>query len=138
MTGGVQEKTQRPQRLWTAEEFKRAGKLGVFGPEERLERIEGEILQKVSPQGSRHAVGVRLVEEALRPAFASGFDVRVQMPLVFGPHNRPEPDVSVVAGSIRQYAAARPVTAVLAVEVADTTLANRSHDQGRRLRGSGR
>lgn len=110
------------RRLWTAEEYERAGALGLFRSEERLELIEGEIIEKMSPQGSRHAGAIRLVEEALRLAFAVGFDVRVQLPLAFGPHNRPEPDVAVVPGSIRQYVDAHPTAAALVIEVADTTL----------------
>ena len=39
-----------PHRLLTVDEFDRAWAAGVYGPEERLELIEGEVIQKVSPQ----------------------------------------------------------------------------------------
>jgi len=57
--GGVTSTTEKlptelPRRLWTADAFERAGELGLFGADERLELIAGEILVKMSPQGSRH------------------------------------------------------------------------------------
>src|SRR3569833_4788914 len=43
------------RRLWSVEEFERAGELGLFGPEERLELIEQHIISKVTPQSPPHA-----------------------------------------------------------------------------------
>src|SRR5690348_15524163 len=111
------------RRCWTREEYERAASLGLFGPEERLELIEGEIVTKMTPQNSRHMSGIRLAEEALRLAFPSGYDVRVQGPLALGGRNEPEPDIAVVVGSMRDYFGAHPTTAVLVVEVSDTSLA---------------
>lgn len=111
------------RRPWTRAEFERAAELGLFGPEERLELIAGEVVRKVPPQKSPHATAIRAVEEALRTAFPHGFDVRVQLPLALGPDHEPEPDVCVVRGSFRDYRHAHPATAVLVVEVSDATLA---------------
>jgi len=110
------------RRRWTREEFERATRLGLFRPEERLELIGGEVVRKMSPQESRHATGISLAEEALRRAFPSGHVVRVQLPLALGTHSEPEPDVCVVAGAIRDFEDDHPATAVLVVEVADTSL----------------
>lgn len=111
------------RRLWTVEEYNCAAGLGLFGPEERLELIEGEVIQKVSPQKSPHATSIQLVVEALRKSFATGYAIRMQLPIVLGRRSEPEPDAAVVTGSIRDYAQQHPTTAVLVVEVADTTLA---------------
>jgi Uma2 family endonuclease len=111
------------RRPWTRAEFERAAELGLFGPEERLELIAGEVVSKVPPQKSPHATAIRAVEEALRTAFRRGFDVRVQLPLALGPDHEPEPDVCVVRGSFRDYRHEHPTSAVLVVEVSDTTLA---------------
>lgn len=115
-------------RRWNRREYEELIALGVFGPEEHLELVDGEIFE-MSPQSSRHATAVRAVEEALRRAFGSGFDVRVQLPLGLDDRSEPEPDVAVVRGSYRDYADAHPRTAVLLVEVSDTTLA---YDRGRK------
>lgn len=111
------------RRLLSRQEFERAGELGVFGPEERLELIDGEVVRKTAPQKSPHATGIHLVGDALRAAFAAGYGVRIQLPLALGPTREPEPDVAVVAGSPRDYKEEHPTSAVLVVEVADTTLA---------------
>jgi len=117
------------RRFFTRAEYERAAELGLFGPEERLELIGGEVLQRVTPQHSLHATGVTLAAETLRQAFGQGYVVRVQLPLALADDSEPEPDVAVVAGEIRDYKKAHPSTAVLVVEVADTTL---EFDRGRK------
>lgn len=109
-------------RLWTREEFERAGELGLFGVDERLELIEGCIFEQMSPQKSAHATSSQLVEEWARNAFAGGFVVRGQKPLALGERSEPEPDVAVVTGAARDYTGGHPQTALLVVEIADTTL----------------
>ncbi|MBI5854312.1 MAG: Uma2 family endonuclease [Nitrospirae bacterium] len=115
-------------RRLTREEFDRLVASGFFHPEERLELIEGELIQ-MTPQGSAHASAIRLIEEALRTSFGTGHDVRVQMPLALLRDSEPEPDVAVVVGSARTYRDAHPNAAVLVVEVADATL---EYDRGRK------
>ncbi len=117
-------------RRWSREEYDRMVGEGFFGPEERLELVNGEIVQ-MTPQGSAHAAAVSLVQEALNAAFGTGYTVRVQMPLAVDPSSEPEPDVAIVRGSPRDYKARHPETAVLVVEVADTTL---SYDRERKAR----
>lgn len=96
---------------------------GAFRPDVRLELIEGEIVERMSPQGSRHATTVQLVAAALRRIFEAGFDVRVQLPIALGERSEPEPDVYVVRGNALDYLDAHPTEAVLLVEVSDATLA---------------
>ncbi len=95
---------------------------GVFHPEDKLELIDGEIYD-VSPQSSRHATAIRLVEEALRRAYGSGYDVRVQLPAALDASSEPEPDIAVVEGGPRDYLDAHPTTALLTVEVSESSLA---------------
>jgi Uma2 family endonuclease len=56
-------------RLWTREEYHRAAELGLIRPDEKLELIEGEIIQKVSPQNAPHSTAIRKVARALESAF---------------------------------------------------------------------
>ena len=65
---------------------------------------------------------VCLAETALRHAFGERVHVRSQLPLALDAASEPEPDVAVVAGSPRDYRDAHPSTALLIVEVADTSL----------------
>lgn len=109
-------------RLWTREEYYKMVEAGVLRPDERVELIGGRIVA-MSPQNSPHFTAIRLVEEALRAAFGAGYEVRVQGPLDLSPSSQPEPDVAVVQGQARDYARAHPITALLVVEVSESTLA---------------
>jgi Uma2 family endonuclease len=109
-------------RKWTREEYGRLLAQGILGEDDRVQLIEGEIVE-VSPQNAPHATAVCLLEEALRRAFGSGFTVRVQLPLALGPDSEPEPDVAVVRGSPRDYRDHHPTgqDTLLVAEVADVT-----------------
>jgi Uma2 family endonuclease len=108
-------------RRWSRVEYEQLVEKGFFQPGERLELVDGELLVR-EPQGSRHATGITLVEQALRAAFGSGWLVRVQMPVALDERSEPEPDVSVVPGSPREYRNAHPERPVLVVEVAEASL----------------
>ena len=109
-------------RRWTRAEYDRLVEHGLFATGERIELLGGLLVVR-EPQGGRHAMGVRMVEEALRAAFGSGWDVRGQLPVALDAESEPEPDVSVVPGSFRDYPLEHPARAVLVVEIADSSLA---------------
>ena len=117
------------RRIWTREAFDRMVESGGFDEDDRIELLDGEIWE-MSPPGSRHTTGTRLVEEALRIAFGAGYEVRSENPFALDETSQPQPDVSVVPGTIRDYTDAHPNQALLLVEVSDSTL---SHDRGRKL-----
>ena len=70
------------------------------------------------------------MEEALRTAFGAGYEVRNENPFALDETSQPQPDVSVVPGSIRDYTDGHPSQALLLVEVSDSTL---PHDRGPKL-----
>jgi Uma2 family endonuclease len=108
-------------RRWTVAEYHRAAEAGVFDPEERLELIDGEIY-RMSPQKGPHATGSTLAEEALRAILPAGHLLRIQKPLTLGVEGEPEPDIAIVRGRVRDFARRHPTTAVVIVEVADSSL----------------
>ena len=110
-----------PTKRWTRVEYDRLIEKGVFGPEDRIELLGGALVVR-EPQGGPHAMGIRMAEEALRQAFATGWDVRVQLPVALDDDSEPEPDISVVPGSFRDYPRDHPGRAVLIVEVAESSL----------------
>lgn len=95
---------------------------GVFGPEEKLELLDGELID-MAPQKSRHATAVTLLADVLRKAFGDAHTVRVQLPFNLDDRSVPEPDIAVVPGLPRDYKDAHPGRAALIVEVADPSLA---------------
>lgn len=108
-------------KRWPRQEYDRLIDTGILGPEDRVELLDGEIVVTF-PKNPPHSVAVQLTAEALRAVFSSGFVVRSQEPFGAGDDSEPEPDVAVVPGRPRDYARAHPTTAVLLVEVSDSSL----------------
>lgn len=123
-----------PRHRFSRAQYERMVEAGVFGPGDRLELLEGEILD-MAPQKSRHATAVTLVGDALRVVFGAGVTVRVQLPFALDDRSEPEPDVAVVPGLPRDYRDSHPDRALLLCEVSDATL---SYDRGPKLRAYAR
>jgi Uma2 family endonuclease len=114
-------------KRWARVEYERLIDLAMFQPGDRVELVGGQLVVR-EPQGSPHAVAVRLAEDALRSAFGFGWEVRAQMPVALDDESEPEPDVAVCPGRPRDYLAGHPARPVLLVEVAETSLAfDREH-----------
>lgn len=105
-------------KKWTAVEFDTLGTQGFLAGR-RAFLLNGVIWEQ-GPMDPPHANGVELVAEALRAAFGAGWRFRIQLPLHIDSDNNPMPDLAVVAGSPGNHP--HPTTAVLVVEVSDTTL----------------
>jgi Uma2 family endonuclease len=109
----------RPYR-WTREQFYQMLDLGWFS-DQRVELIGGEVIE-MAAQFDLHLASVTLTGDVLRAAFGSGYWVRAQGSLDLSPHGIPSPDLAVTLGS--PHAAARTIhkSALLVVEVSDSTL----------------
>jgi Uma2 family endonuclease len=117
---------EMPTRRWTREEFFRMIELGWFQGK-RVQLIGGEVLE-MPARLDLHLAGVTLTADALRAAFGPGYWVRVQGSLDLSPHGIPDPDLAVVPGSPRGATRTIATSALLVVEVSDTTLAyDRAH-----------
>ncbi len=129
-TAPVAEATDPAPYLWTRAKYEEAVKAGLFTTDDKIELIEGEIVQKM-PQNDPHRTALGAMQEALGRAFPTGHWVCIQMPLSVGRRSKPEPDLAVVVGSWRDYRSAAPTAeaTVLLVEVSDTTL---RYDQTRK------
>lgn len=108
----------RPFR-WTREDYHRVAELGLFDGC-RVQLVAGEIID-MSPQGTRHAITIQLLYDALRGAFGHEYSIRCQLPLVLNDESEPEPDFAVLRGQPREQVR-HPSSAMLVVEVSDTTL----------------
>ena len=116
-------------RRWKRVEYERLIETGFFQPGDPVELIGGQLIV-AEPQGSNHLTAIQAVEEALRAAFGAGWQVRGQGPVALDEESEPEPDVAVVPGSFRDYAAAHPSRPVLVVEVSESSLALDRHHKG--------
>lgn len=112
--------TRAIQKKWKKDEYYRLADLGFFTGK-KVELIEGEIIE-MAPMGSPHATGNGLLNDLLGEAFGKDFHIRNQAPLDVSEVSQPEPDLSVIAGTRREYSTKHPATAVLVVEVSDSSL----------------
>lgn len=101
---------------------------GAFAPDERVQLLEGELVE-MSPQGARHAGLVEALNERLMPALLGRYRVRVQLPLGAGEHSEPEPDLAIVPAD--EPRDRHPERALLVIEVSDESV---RLDLGRKAR----
>lgn len=111
------------RRRFTVDEYYRMVEAGVLHPDERLELLDGEIMQ-MSPIGSRHAATVSRLNALFSGATTGQYIVSIQNPVRLSQHSELQPDVALLRYRADYYAAAHPTPAdvLLLVEVADTTL----------------
>ena len=112
----------RPHRL-TVDEYYRMVKVGLLSPDDRVELIEGEIVD-MPPIGSRHAAKVTVLAKLLIRAVGDTADVRIQAPVRLGSRSEPQPDLALLKRSSNAYANAHPAAAdvLLLIEVSESTL----------------
>lgn len=106
---------------WTIAEYRELSKTGLFQDKKTM-LLDGVLYVMTLPKPP-HDTTLNLTYEFLRAAFPIGHHVRNQQGFDIGTRNDPGPDLVVVTGSIRDYATRTPTTAVIVVEVSDTTLA---------------
>jgi Uma2 family endonuclease len=86
----------------------------------KTELIEGVIVRKIT-KGDDHVYFCNLLYDALRAILPSGFFVSKEDPISLS-NSEPEPDISIIQGSHKDYRNKKPVTAFLIVEVAKSSL----------------
>ncbi len=118
-----------PRHRFSREQYEHMVETNIFGPNDRLELLDGEIID-MAPQKSRHATAIALLHQAFQNTFGQGFYIRTQLPLRLDDYSEPEPDIAVVTGNPRDYRDAHPASAVLIVEVSESTL---TYDRTRKL-----
>jgi Uma2 family endonuclease len=109
-------------RRFTVAEYLRMAEIGILRPDERVELIDGQIVA-MSPQGPTHGALVSRLSRRLMSMFPEDrFCVRPQCTMAAGEDYAPEPDLAVVAGRCEDHERELPRTAVLVIEVAESSL----------------
>lgn len=108
---------------WTSERWHQAGEAGIFGPEERLELIEGEIVV-MSPIGRRHSGRVSRATKQLILLLQDEATVLSQQPIAIGENSEPIPDLGIYNYREDFYEAsnATPADCRLLIEFSETSL----------------
>lgn len=106
-------------RRITVDEYYKMAEVGILKPDERVELIDGEIIQ-MSPIGIRHRNCVNNLTKILNTLLPNEFIVSTQNPVRLDEDNEPVPDIAIVKANAFQKEFA-PADIVLLIEVADTT-----------------
>jgi Uma2 family endonuclease len=99
------------------------GEAGLFGEDDRVELIEGEIVE-TTPIGSRHAGTVKRLIRLLGQSVGDQAIVAAQDPLRLGPRSETQPDIALLRPRDDFYTTSHPGPAdvLLVVEVAEASL----------------
>src|SRR5215469_8872450 len=112
-----------PRHRLTVTDYRRLGTAGILGEDERVELLEGQLVD-MSPIGPRHALAVDALTELLVLAASGRAAVRVQNPIVLDDASEPQPDVALLRKPWdgHPHAHPRPPDVYLLIEVADSSL----------------
>ena len=112
------------RRRFTVDEYHQMGRAGILHEDDRVELIEGEILE-MTPIGRRHAAGVKRISRLFWQRFDDAAVISVQDPVRLDAHTEPQPDVALLRPRADFYEAGHPGPAdiLLIVEVAETSAA---------------
>src|SRR5712691_5745004 len=109
---------------FSADEYQRMGSAGILCEDDRVELIEGEIVD-MAPIGDRHKSAVNRLAELLWQRCSDRAIVQVQSSIRVNESSEPEPDIVLLRRRDDFYARTteRSEHAYLVVEVADSSLA---------------
>jgi Uma2 family endonuclease len=111
------------RRHFNVTEYYRMAAAGVLSENDRVELIEGEIVE-MNPIGSRHAACVGRLTEFLGRLVGGEAIVWVQNPVQVNDYSEPLPDVTLLKRRDDFYAQANPQPSdvLLIIEVADSSV----------------
>jgi Uma2 family endonuclease len=112
---------QVTRRRFTVEEYHRMGEVGILRDDERVELIEGEIVE-MNPIGSHHAACVRTLTRVLGRSLGDELLLDVQNPVRLDGGLEPQPDLAVIRTGDYADSLPGPEDVLLVLEVSDTTL----------------
>ena len=108
---------------FTVDEYHRMAEAGVFHEDDRVELIDGQVVE-MTPIGVPHAGCVNRLTELFSPLAGTIATLSVQNPVILAEHEEPQPDFTVLRHRADGYGARHPRAAdvLLVIEVADTSV----------------
>ena len=110
-------------RQFTLDEYHHLIEIGFFTSDDKIELINGLLVNKMS-QNDPHCFVVDVLSEIFQGLLPEGLTVRCQLPVIISDDSEPEPDGAIVLGPKRRYAKGRPThkDVALIIEVAESSL----------------
>ncbi|HAT14862.1 MAG TPA: Uma2 family endonuclease [Microcoleaceae bacterium UBA11344] len=114
---------QIQRRLFTVQEYHLMGEAGILSEDDRVELIEGEIVQ-MAAIGTRHASCVKRLTRRFSLIPEERATLGVQDPIQLTERTEPQPDVVLLQFRLDYYETAHPMPSeiLLLVEVSDSTI----------------
>ena len=111
------------RRRFTVDEYHLMGQVGILSEDDRVELLEGEIVE-MAPIGSRHQATVDRLTEVFSRRVVDTASIRVQGPVRLAGDSEPEPDLTLLRRRTDFYATAHPgpEDVLLLVEVSDSSI----------------
>ncbi len=111
------------RRPFSVDEYYRMADSGILTDDDRVELIEGEIVQ-MTPIGSRHAACVKKLIKVFTNMIGGEEILSVQDPIRLDEFTEPEPDIAVLKERDDFYAKSHPgpEDVLLIIEVADASV----------------
>lgn len=117
-----------PKRF-TVAEYERLGKLGFFHEDDRIELLDGEIIE-MAAIGGDHATVVRRLTKLVVRQVGDELIVDVQNPIRLNDKSMPQPDLAVIRDKDYDGVIPSAADALLVMEVSDSSL---DYDRNRKL-----
>src|SRR5205085_10995403 len=114
---------QAERRHFSVTEYKRMAETGILSEDDRVELIEGEVIER-RPIGSRHAACVRRLDALFNQRLGASAQVSAQNPILIDDYSQPGPDVALLKPRPDYYSEEHPAArdVLLVVEVADPSV----------------
>lgn len=115
--------SDRLAHRFTVEEYYLMGDHGIFKPGERVELIEGEVIDMM-PVGVGHCASLDGLTEAFGKDCQGRWTLRIQSSLRINERSEPLPDLLLLRAPWQRYKTAHPTAedVYLLIEVADSSL----------------
>lgn len=117
----LRESAAVPYHRWSVDEYHRMALAGLLDETDRVELIEGELID-MAPIGSKHAFIVNRLSQTFSTKAGRQYFVSTQNPVQLGERSEPQPDIALLR--LGDYMDKLPTAGevLLIVEVSQTTI----------------
>lgn len=108
---------------WTVKEYDAMLEKGILTESDRLELVNGQIIQ-MSSQNPPYAAATKRSYDCLKSLLLTSVEIRSQLPVILNDDSEPEPDIAVVRLDAQEYSDRHPRAddVLLIIEISDSTL----------------